>query len=140
MYPRDDLKNLYRRFLLEAWEGDPDAVAPEVVSPDFVIYRNGKPGETRGPAALVELVSKGRAPFTDVAVSIEQGPLADGDLVAARWTFAGRYAGGIPGVSASEGTEVAFSGIDLLRVADGRFVEYWVSSDAEHLMAQLGPG
>jgi hypothetical protein len=35
------------------------------------------------------------------------------------------------------GTQVSFSGHDLLRVDRGRFAEYWVISEQEHLMAQL---
>jgi hypothetical protein len=33
---------------------------------------------------------------------------------------------------------VTFGGIDILRVQDGRFAEYWVSSDGLALMGQLG--
>ncbi|HEY4726267.1 MAG TPA: hypothetical protein VIJ13_10010 [Actinomycetota bacterium] len=34
---------------------------------------------------------------------------------------------------------VSFSGHDLLRVEAGRFAEYWVISETEHLLAQLNP-
>ena len=50
----------------------------------------------------------------------------------------GVYAGGIPGASAPAGTPVSFGGSDILRVADGCFAEYWVSSDGLALMEQLG--
>jgi predicted ester cyclase len=44
----------------------------------------------------------------------------------------------MPGATAPEGTEVTFGGIDIMRVADGRLAEYWVSSDGISLMQQLG--
>jgi predicted SnoaL-like aldol condensation-catalyzing enzyme len=46
------------------------------------------------------------------------GPISEGDLVAARWSGAGRREDG----------DMRFVGNDLLRVADGRFAEYWVVS------------
>ena len=43
------------------------------------------------------------------------------------------------GATAPAGTRVSFSGHDLLRVDRGRFAEYWVISETEHLLAQLQP-
>jgi hypothetical protein len=59
-------------------------------------------------------------------------------MVAARWGSLAAYAGGIPGASAPAGTPVASSSIDIMRVENGRFAEYWVSSDGLAVMAQLG--
>lgn len=136
---------LYRRFLLEAFAGPLDAlprVAAELAADDFVIHQ-ARPGaapseSVPGPAALEQLVRDGRAPFDDVGISLDVGPVVDGAMVAARWTFRGRYRGGIPGARAAPGTAVAFSGNDIVRVADGRMAEYWVSSDVLALMDALG--
>jgi SnoaL-like polyketide cyclase len=137
----DDLKALYRRWLLELWQGG-EAVAEQILTPDFVIHqaRMGPDDSTivRGPQAAVELVRMGHAPFSELTISLEVGPIVDGDMVAARWSARGIYAGGIPGATAAPGTVVEFGGIDLMRVANGRFAEYWVSSDGLALMAQLG--
>lgn len=35
------------------------------------------------------------------------------------------------------GTPVAFTGTDVLRIADGRLAEYWVNSDIHVLLADL---
>jgi predicted ester cyclase len=137
------IEDLYHRFLKELWHADLDqvqALAAEIVTPDFVVHqaRLGEPSEeVRGPAALARLVLEGRAPFSDVEVTIDVGPVSDGDLVAARWTFRGTYQGGIPGATAPPGTPFRFSGIDLLRAEGDRLAEYWVSSDAVQAMAQL---
>jgi hypothetical protein len=37
------------------------------------------------------------------------------------------------------GTEISFSGIDIWRVEDGQIIEYWISSDGLHMVAQLNP-
>jgi predicted ester cyclase len=136
-----DLRQLYRRWMLELWNGDL-SVATELVTGDFVIHqaRAGGAGseERRGPEAVVQMVRDGHAPFDGLTFEIEVGPVVEGDLVAARWAGRGRYRGGLPGASAPAGTPVRFGGIDLLRARDGRFAEYWVSSDGLALMAQLG--
>jgi ketosteroid isomerase-like protein len=137
----DDLRRLYRRWMLELWNGDL-AVAEELVTDDFVIHQARADGaaseELRGPEAVRQMVHDGHAPFDDLTFQIEVGPVVEGDMVAARWVGEGRYRGGMPEATAAPGTPVAFGGIDLLRARDGRFAEYWVSSDGLQLMAQLG--
>jgi predicted ester cyclase len=139
--PAADLRQLYRRWMLELWNGDL-TVAEEIVTGDFVVHQaradDATSEEVRGPGAVTRMVEEGHAPFDDLTFEIEVGPVVDGDLVAARWAGRGRYKGGIPGATAAAGTPVAFGGIDLLRARDGRFAEYWVSSDGLQLMAQLG--
>jgi predicted ester cyclase len=139
--PASDLRRLYRRWMLELWNGDL-AIAGELVTDDFVIHQARADGAAsegpRGPEALVQLVREGHAPFEELTFDIEVGPVVEGDMVAARWLGRGRYRGGLPGATAAAGTPVAFGGIDLLRAGDDRFAEYWVSSDGLQLMAQLG--
>jgi predicted ester cyclase len=136
-----ELRRLYRRWMLELWNGDL-AVAVELVTDDFVIHQARADGagsdERRGPEAVVQLVRDGHAPFDGLTFEIEVGPVVEGDLVAARWAGRGRYRGGMPGATAAAGTPVAFGGIDLLRARGDRFAEYWVSSDGLALMGQLG--
>jgi predicted ester cyclase len=136
-----DPRRLYERWLLELWNGD-ESVADEILADDFVVHQaraqRGESEAVRGPQAALEIVRMGRAPFPDLTCAIEVGPIVDGDMVAARWTARGHYAGGIPGATAPEGTEVTFGGIDIMRVESGKLAEYWVSSDGLALMGQLG--
>ena len=139
-----DARDLYNRFLLGLWQAAPaelERLAAEVVGPDFVVHQ-ARPGSTsedlRGPAAAVRLVRQGTEPFDDVKVTVEVGPVAEGDLVAARWRFDGVYRGGLPGVPADAGTPVSFGGNDIVRIAGDRVVEYWVSSDQAVFESQLG--
>jgi predicted ester cyclase len=139
--PAPDLRRLYRRWMLELWNGDL-GLAGELVTDDFLIHQARADGaaseDLRGPEALAGMVRDGHAPFEGLRFEIEVGPVVEGDLVAARWTGRGRYRGGLPGATAAPGTPVAFGGTDLLRARGGRFAEYWVSSDGLALMAQLG--
>ena len=133
--------DLYRRWLLEMWNGQPE-LADELVPPDFVVHQartDGAESEARrGPDAVKEMIAMGHAPFEGLRFEIEVGPISEGEYVAARWRGQGRYRGGMPGATAPAGTEVMFGGMDILRVEDGRFAEYWVSSDGLSLMEQLG--
>ncbi|MFI9589828.1 ester cyclase [Nonomuraea sp. NPDC052265] len=129
------LTKLYERWLLELWNGDL-SLAHDLVTPDFVGHWPGT--DVHGPDGLAEAIRQGHAPFDDVRVTIDVGPVVDGDLVAARWTFSGAYRGGLPGTSAPPGTRISFSGHDLLRATDGRFSEYWVISDVQSFSRQLG--
>ncbi|NJP95246.1 ester cyclase [Nonomuraea sp. FMUSA5-5] len=131
------ISDLYRRWLLELWNGD-FALAYELVTPDFAGHWPGM--EVSGPEGLAEALRQGHAPFDDVKITLDVGPIVDGDLVSARWTFAGAYRGGLPGATAAPGTRIAFSGHDILRVREGRFAEYWVISDVQTLNRQLGIG
>ena len=58
---------------------------------------------------------------TDVLVT-------DGDLVARRWTMRATHQGPFLGV-APTGRRVTMTGIDVLRVVDGRFTEIWHNED-----------
>ncbi|MFD2350125.1 hypothetical protein ACFSTC_13440 [Nonomuraea ferruginea] len=57
--------------------------------------------DVHGPDQLIETLRQGHEPFDDVTITLDVGPLADGDHVAARWTFAGAYRGGMPGATAA---------------------------------------
>lgn len=130
-----DLNALYRRWLLELWNGDL-AVAREVVTDGFVGHWPGR--DVHGPDELAGAIEATHGMFSEVSVTLDVGPLVDGDLVAARWTFAGTYAGGIPGATARSGLRTTHHGADLLRAEGDRFAEYWVSADNLELMQQLG--
>jgi predicted SnoaL-like aldol condensation-catalyzing enzyme len=100
------VRELYERWLLELWHGDL-AVADEIVAEDFLGHWPDQ--EVQGRAALV----------AQLTFRLEVGPIADGDLLAARWTGTG---------TTPDGGEMPLLGNDILRVADGRLVEYWVAS------------
>ncbi|WP_037307287.1 ester cyclase [Amycolatopsis orientalis] len=138
--PDADLRELYARWS-ELWRGD-FSHAEDILDPAFVVHQarpDGSDSEaTTGPARLLPEIEQTRAAFGDISISVDLGPIVDGDLVSARWTMRATYAGGLPGATAPAGTEVAFSGHDILRAADGRFVEYWTCTDVLDGLTQLG--
>ena len=109
--------DLYRRWLGELWNGTPDA-AHELVTDGFVGHWPDR--DVHGPAELATIIGQTQAMFTELTFTLEVGPVAEGDLVSARWTGTGRSADG----------DVSFFGNDILRIEEGRFAEYWTASSA----------
>jgi SnoaL-like domain len=91
-------------------------VAAEVVSDDFVGHWPDR--DVHGPAELQAIIDETQKMFSDLTFSIEIGPLVDGDLMAGRWVGSGTTQDG----------PMRFTGNDILRFADGRFVEYWTGT------------
>lgn len=136
----DDARALYARWM-EMWNGDLDA-ADAIFAEDSVAWpapqSTGAPPVHKGPDEMRRFVEMGRAIFASVTFRAEDDPIVEGNRLAARWVAEGTYGGGMPGATAEPGTAIVFRGIDVWRVENGRVVEYRVSSDGLHLMAQLG--
>ena len=126
---------------LTMWNGD-YTPANRALAADFTTHAALMDGGSslHGADALVGWIKQLRAAFTELEFTVEVGPIIGDDHVALRWLATGTYGGGFPGATAPAGTAVSFTGTDILRVADGRLVEYWINSDVHVLAAQLGVG
>ncbi len=79
------------------------------------------------------------AAFADATFTTNVGPLSDDNMMAGRWVFRATYQGGMPGASpAAIGKHIEYAGMDMLRVEDGKIVEYWLCADILQLLQQLG--
>lgn len=107
-------QNLYRRWIDELWAGRP--VAADLVTEDFLGHWPGR--EVRGPSELEAVVDEAHRMLADLKFVVELDPFVDGDLLAARWI----------GTGAAEDGPKRFTGNDILRIADGRFAEYWTGT------------
>ncbi|PUB24796.1 SnoaL-like polyketide cyclase [Promicromonospora sp. AC04] len=136
----EQLRSLYGRWS-ELWRGD-FSHAAEILDAGFVVHQarpDGSDSElVTGPERLLPEIEQTMAAFGEIVIDVGLGPFVDGDFVTARWTMNATYTGGIPHATAPIGTRIAFSGHDILRVADGRFVEYWTCTDMLDGLAQLG--
>ncbi|TRW86374.1 ester cyclase [Mycolicibacterium sp. 018/SC-01/001] len=110
----DDVRSavaLYHRWIKELWGGE--RIARELVSDDFVGH--WPTFDVHGPDQLQAIIDDTRARLRELLYVISVGPLVDGDLVSARWISTGATTSG----------PARFTGNDILRVADGRIVEFW---------------
>ena len=77
-----------------------------------------------------------RNAFPDLTVRIDD-LVAEGDIVAARWSGTGTHRGGGMGFAAT-GRGIQFSGMVFVRVQNGRLVEGWNNFDQLGMLQQLG--
>ncbi|MFJ8075522.1 ester cyclase [Streptomyces sp. NPDC096176] len=136
----EQLHALYDRWS-ELWRGD-FSNAGEILDPGFVVHQarpdGSDSGAVTGPERLLPEIEQTMTAFGDITINVDLGPIVDGDLIAARWTMRATYTGGIPRATAPIGTKISFSGNDILRVENGRFVEYWTCTDILDGLSQLG--
>ena len=128
--------NTSRRLIEELWNKGNLAVADEAFTSDYVGHDPATPTELRGPAAVKQSATLYRAAFPDLRLNIE-AIIAEGDLVAARWTSSGTHTGDLMGIPPT-GRKTASTGITISRFENGRIAEDWVNWDALGLMRQLG--
>jgi steroid delta-isomerase-like uncharacterized protein len=130
----DDNKAIRRRYH-DAWNaGDVDALNSIMASD--VVNHSPLQGQAEGIDGFKEAIQWMRAGVPDLAIVIDS-TVAEGDLVATRWTGSGTQTGTLMGIPPT-GRPVTVSGIDICRIADGRIVEYWQVLDTLSMLQQLG--
>jgi steroid delta-isomerase-like uncharacterized protein len=110
-------------------------VLDEMFSPE---YRLNLPG-SKTPLDLEQtkqLYADLYGALRDLTHTIED-QIAEGDKVVTRWTARGTQSGDLLGHPAT-GNEIAFSGINIYRVADGKLAESHVNWDLLGIAHQLG--
>ncbi|MGE2718070.1 ester cyclase [Mycolicibacterium litorale] len=113
---RNDAETLYRRWIGEVWAGEP--IPADLVSDDFVGHWPDR--DVHGRDGLAAIIDQTRKMFDHLRFEVVVGPLSDGELLAGRWRGTGSQPTG----------QVGFTGNDILRIRDGRVVEYWTGTSA----------
>lgn len=126
----------------DLWDGDL-SIADQIIAEDFVAHAAPLTGvgadEVRGREALKQWIGGIHSVLPDIKFTVQVGPIADDDHFVIRWITRATYHGGFPGASGDAiGKEMTFTGTDILRVVDGKLVEYWANVDSLLFMQQLG--
>jgi predicted ester cyclase len=90
----------------------------DLVTPDF----------GRGAQAFKQIISRYRTAFPDSHCTIDE-TVIQGDMIAARWTARGTNTGSL-GNNVPTGRKVLVTGVDLLKISNGKIVECHVIWDA----------
>jgi steroid delta-isomerase-like uncharacterized protein len=77
-----------------------------------------------------------RKGFPDLELKVED-VIAQGDKVVVRYRMTGTHTGDFMGIKPTN-RKVDLQGVDIMRVANGKFVEHWGFMDSMQLMHQLG--
>jgi steroid delta-isomerase-like uncharacterized protein len=131
----DNNKGIVRRAIEEPWKGNLDIV-DELIASDYVGHDPSMPEPLRGPEGVKEFISTYRDAYPDSLITVET-QIAEGDLVATRWTGRGTHKGELMGIEPT-GKQVTVSGLTLSRVQNGKIVEEFQNWDALGMMQQLG--
>ena len=135
MSPEEN-KTIVRQWLDEVWNnGQLDRVA-HYYAPNYTL--NGEPQS-------IDQIKQGivgvRTQCRDVHLTIDD-IIAEGDMVAYRYTWRGTFQGTIPespfGPIQAMGKPFTFTAMTFLRLADGKIVEDWFNADFLRMYQQLG--
>ncbi|RLI36384.1 ester cyclase [Candidatus Bathyarchaeota archaeon] len=107
----------------------------ELCAPNFVKHTQ-QPGTDYGIEGSKQSVIMLRNAFPDITYTVED-LIAEGDKVVARWSAQGTHQGEFMGIPPTN-KQVRFSGIEIIRLVDGKAVEEWEELDRLGLMTQLG--
>ena len=131
----DQNKAIVRRAFEEPWKGNLDVI-DELIASDYIGHDPVDPEPLRGPEGVKEFVTTYRSAFPDAQITVEQ-QLAEGDLVATRWTARGTHEGELMGIQPT-GKQVTVSGLTISRLANDKIVEEFQNWDTLGMLQQLG--
>lgn len=132
----EDNKALVLRFYDEVWNRGNVDIAVEVFAEHYVRHDLRPTTAAPGGEGQRTIAADFRRAFPDLRMSVDL-VLAEGDLVAARWTTTGTHTGPWADV-APTGRTMTFSGVNVFRFSGGKVVELWNHRDDLGLMQQLG--
>lgn len=126
-------KAIARRFLDELWNRSNFGLVDQLLATD---YDGHSSTVIRGPEGAMEFVPRLRNAFPDFRFSILD-QIAEGDIVATRWTIRGTHEGEFEGIPPS-GKPIEMTGITIFRIANGKLIEGWTNEDMFGMLQQLG--
>lgn len=139
--PQED-KNvaLVMRLYEEAWNNDNYAVADEIFAPDYIRHDASDPVQGSGEAILQSKRTREvKSLLPDLKLESEV-IMADGDMVAVRWTSRGNPAD-IPGVMrflVGKTGPIVATGVNTYRFREGRVAEIWNNRDDLTIQREMG--
>ncbi|HKV59085.1 MAG TPA: ester cyclase [Ktedonobacteraceae bacterium] len=135
MSTEENNKALVCRFYEEVFNKKNLAGLDAFVDPQIIEHAL-PPGLPTGSEGTKQFIGMYLTAFPDLHLAAED-MIAEGDEVAARFTMRGIHRGEFMGIP-STGKQVTMTGIQIVRIADGRIAENWVNLDALGMLQQLG--
>lgn len=117
------------RRIVELFEAGRRDEALALIDPEAIDHRGGLLGDQVGRAAWRAKWENMNDGFQDVSMTTETS-VASGDFSVHRYT--------IRGLHVASGRRYEVTGIDMVRVRDGRLVEHWALLDSTAMRHQLG--
>lgn len=132
----DDSKRIARQFYERVINKADFVLGSQILASNF--WDHGDPPDTpKGIEGLRQFLTMLATAFPDIRVEIED-MIADGDRVAVRLKVSGTHKGMLLGKIPPSGSHAVWTGMDFLRISEGKIVERWGVRDLLGLMKQLG--
>ena len=112
----------------------PPDLAERIFEPD-VIDHNPQPGQTSGIDGIKQIIALYHAVFPDLTLTSDD-IVVEGDRVVLRWSATGTHSGDQLGMPPTNRV-VQLTGIDILRITDGRIAERWGETNGLEMMQQV---
>ena len=130
----EENKALARR-LHEEWDKKGYSGAVDLLAPDFVAHLPGA-SQPLNLAAYQQYGGAFDAGFSNTKHTILD-QIAEGDKVVTRVSWHATHTGNFQGIPPT-GKQVTMTGLNIIRVANGKVPEFWGEFDALGLLQQLG--
>ena len=130
-----DMKQLVERFYREVWNHRLEAVAHDILVPDFS-FRGSLGEERKGVEAFLDYARSVHEALQDYRCTINE-IVVEGERAAARMNFSGIHVGEFYGV-AGTGREISWTGAAFFVARSRRLSALWVLGDIDAIKAQLG--
>jgi len=133
----EELKEIARRVIEEAWNQGKMDVLDEQYATDYVYHRTPFP-DIVGLEAFKQYITDNRSSYSDLHITIEE-MIVEGNVVAMRGTYSGTQTGASPtlGIPAT-GKQITFKWCAVSHRVNGKTVEDWNYVDWLGFMKQLG--
>jgi steroid delta-isomerase-like uncharacterized protein len=134
----EDNAAVIRRWFEEVWNKGREEAIDELFDEQGVAHglADDAGKMLRGPTGFRPFFRRLREAFPEMDIVVED-TVTEGDRVAARCTVRGRHRGDALGFAATN-QPVEFTGICIVRIANGKIVEAWNNFDFMTMFQQLG--
>ena len=134
----EENKQLVRRWFEEVWNNGRAELIEEMFAENGIAHGlSDDPAKPiTGPKDYTPFYKLFREAFPNVMVVIED-MVAEGDKVTARCSVRGKHEGNFHGYAATQ-SPIDFTGMTMVRIANGKIVEAWNNFDFMTMNKQVG--
>ena len=134
----EENKQLVRRWFEEVWNNGRSELIEEMFDENGIAHGlSDDPAKPiKGPKDYTPFYTLFREAFPNMKIVIED-MVAEGDKVTARCSVRGKHEGSFRGIAPTQ-SPVDFTGMTIVRIADGKIVEAWNNFDFMTMNKQVG--
>jgi steroid delta-isomerase-like uncharacterized protein len=126
-------KEIAESYANAVWNEKDLSVIDSLIHPSALIH--SLLGNFHGPEDMKKIVGSWLKSFPDLKVK-HLATIQEGNKVVIQWEAKGTHQGEFKDIAPS-GKSVAYSGVTIYRIQEGKIIEYWAYVDMQHLLNQI---